>query len=234
MKRILWYYPLLFIFGLAGLSFLTSCGKEGDELDINIVHGAVTDIDGNVYDAVTIGTQTWMMQNLKTTRYRNGDQITTGLSNTDWQNATSGAYAIYNNLDGNNTTYGKLYNWYAVSDSRNICPEGWHVPTDVEWTKLISYLGGENVAGGKLKESGTSHWTSPNQASNKSSFTALPGGQRGWYGPYNDLGTYGYWWSSSEGFSDGSWGISTVNIESIVVKYNYAKECGFSVRCIKD
>jgi len=199
-----------------------------------IVYGAVTDIDGNIYNAVILGTQTWMMENLKTTRYRNGDPIPTGLSDTVWSNTSSGAYAIYNNDNGNNTPYGKLYNWYAVSDGRQLAPAGWHVSTDDEWTTLVTYLGGLGVAGGKLKEAGTTHWNSPNLATNESSFTALPAGQRSWYGPFNDLGHYGYWWSASEGFASGSWGWSMVNSENFVVRYNYTQKCGFSVRCVKD
>ena len=213
----------------------TSPDNLPENNDPVIVYGAVTDIDGNVYNAVTIGTQTWMTENLKTTRYRNGDPIPTGLSDTDWENTTSGAFAIYNNDDVNNTTYGKLYNWFAVSDNRNLSPAGWHVATDAEWTTLITYLGGESVAGGKLKEAGTDHWNSPNTgATNESGFKALPAGQRGWYGPFNDLRVYGYWWSTSEGFGGGSWGWSMVNSENIVKRLNYTQLCGFSVRCLKD
>jgi uncharacterized protein (TIGR02145 family) len=212
--------------------FPLSCKK--DELSPEIEKGAVTDVDGNVYDAVTLGSQKWITTNLKVTKYQNGDPILSGLSNTEWENTVSGAYATYNNSDANNTTYGKLYNWYSVSDSRKLCPAGWHVPTDGEWMTLINYLGGENVAGGKLKETGTSHWNSPNEATNESSFSALPGGQRNWYGTYATIGDYGYWWTSSVGFAGGSWGISTVNSEAKVVKLNYTVECGFSVRCVKD
>jgi uncharacterized protein (TIGR02145 family) len=117
----------------------------------NLTYGAVNDIDGNTYKTIVIGTQTWMAENLKTTKYRNGDTIPTNLTNAAWSDATTGAYAIYNNDAANNTIYGKLYNWYAVTDSRNICPVGWHVPSDSEWTTLVNYLGGALVAGGKLK-----------------------------------------------------------------------------------
>jgi uncharacterized protein (TIGR02145 family) len=239
MKKNLRFHSLALIAIVAtGSIFLLSCEKEEDkDKDKDkpeIEYGAVTDIDGNVYDAVTIGTQTWMIQDLKTSKYRNGDSISAGLSDDDWESATSGACAIYNNDDANNNTYGKLYNWYAVTDSRHLCPDGWHVPADAEWTTLISYLGGESVAGGKLKEAGTTHWNNPNSATNESGFAALPAGQRSWYGPYHDLGTYGYWWSTSEGFADGSWGRSMVNSENKVVRYNYTKLVGFSVRCVKD
>jgi uncharacterized protein (TIGR02145 family) len=137
----------------------------------------VTDIDGNIYHTVTIGTQVWMVENLKTTKYRNGDPIPNVTGNA-WAALTTGAYCWYNNDAATyKATYGALYNWYAVADSRNIAPTGWHVPTDAEWTTLTTFLGGESVAGGKLKETGTNHWTSPNTgATNETGFTALPGG----------------------------------------------------------
>lgn len=194
----------------------------------------VTDIDSNVYNTVTIGTQVWMAENLKTSKYRNGDSISTGLSDDDWMSTTYGACSIYDNDDANNTTYGKLYNWYAVTDSRLLCPDGWHVPADAEWTTLISSLGGENVAGSKLKEAGTMHWNSPNNANNESGFTALPAGQNMWYGPFGGLGNYGYWWSTSEGFGSGSWGRTMVHSEDTVRRFNYTKVVGFSVRCVND
>jgi uncharacterized protein (TIGR02145 family) len=212
-----------------------SCKEDNPtESEPEPVTGTVTDIDGNVYTTVTIGNQVWMAENLKTTRYNNGDSIPTGLSDNDWQNTTSGACAIYNNNAANNSTYGKLYNWYAVNDPRNLSPGGWHAPTDAEWTTLVTYLGGDGVAGGKLKEAGTAHWNGPNGASNKSKFTALPGGQRSWYGPYATLGTYGYWWSSSEGFASGSWGWTMVNSLDSVKRFNYTKKVGFSIRCLKN
>jgi uncharacterized protein (TIGR02145 family) len=117
---------------------------------------SVTDIDGNVYNTVTIGTQVWMAENLKTTKYRNGDVITTGLLDTPWHSTTSGAYAIYNNDNANNTTYGKLYNFYSVADSRNLCPTGWHVPSKSEFDQMINYLGGNQIAYSKIIQGGSS------------------------------------------------------------------------------
>lgn len=211
---------------------ITSCEKE--ENTPVIEYGAVTDIDGNVYDAVTINNQTWMTENLKTTKYRNGDLVPTGLDVNEWSATTSGACATYDDNNSHNGTYGKLYNWYAVTDSRHLCPTGWHVPSDAEWQTLVSNLGGENVAGGKLKEAGTAHWNSPNSGTNESLFSALPGGQRQYYGPYAAMGDYGYWWSTTESFADGAWGWSMVNSENTVKRLNYTKEVGFSVRCLKD
>lgn len=196
----------------------------------------VTDRDGNVYNIVTIGTQTWMKENLKTTKYRNGDPIPNITSNTDWITLPIGAYSNYNNDAKNSTIYGKLYNWYAVNDSRNIAPTGWHVPTDIDWTILTNYLGGESIAGGKLKESGTTHWKSPNTgATNEKSFTALPSGYRA----YDNGAFYGIeydcsWWSSMESSTKDAW--------DRYLNYNYGnlnrgsndKNDGRSIRCVKD
>ncbi|MBU6331934.1 MAG: hypothetical protein KGQ80_05920, partial [Bacteroidetes bacterium] len=143
----------------------------------------VSDVDNNTYATVQIGTQCWTQSNLKVTKYRNGDIIPTGLSNAQWGSTTSGAYAIFNNDPVNDALYGKLYNWYAVTDSRGLCPTGWHVPTDGEWTTLTTFLGGESVAGGAMKSTATQPtpggWNAPNTgATNSSGFTGLPGGYR--------------------------------------------------------
>jgi len=196
----------------------------------------VTDIDGNVYKTVKIGNQIWMAENLKVTHYRNGDAIPTGHSNSEWSNldnTQTGAYAVY---DGNESIYGYLYNWYAVDDSRNIAPEGWHVPTDNEWQTLVDYLGGKRVAGGKLKEEGTTHWDSPNfGATNESGFTALPGGYRyGHDGSYNSMGDSGRFWSSAESGSYGAWRRLLSYDYSGVHRLGHGERSGFSVRCIRD
>jgi uncharacterized protein (TIGR02145 family) len=166
-------------------------------LNPNLTYGTVTDIDGNTYATIQIGTQTWMAENLKTTRYNDGTAIPTGLSNAAWGATTNGAYAIYDNNAANNTTYGKLYNWYAVNTGK-LAPAGWHVPTDAEWTILINYLGGESIAGGKMKA--TILWQSPNTSgTNSSGFSALPAGQRYLSGAFDNIGIRGYFWSSSIG-----------------------------------
>jgi len=137
----------------------------------------VTDIDGNEYATIQIGTQVWMAENLRTTKYCNGDPIPNVTDSLQWVNLATGAWAHNNNYSQYENLYGKLYNWYAVDDSRNICPCNWHVPTDAEWTTLIDYLGGEGVAGGKMKSTGTQYWLSPNtDATNESGFSGLPGG----------------------------------------------------------
>jgi len=196
----------------------------------------VIDIDGNVYDTVHIGTQIWLKQNLKTTHYRNGDPIPNVTDGMEWRNLTTGAYCNYNNDANNSTTYGRLYNGYAVSDSRNIAPAGWHVATDAEWTTLITYLGGVGVAGGKLKEAGYTHWQSPNEgATNETGFTALPGGARSYDGSSAfPIGSFGLWWSATEDGTIAAWYRRMCYNYSDVEGGNFIKRYGFSVRCVKD
>ena len=198
--------------------------------------GTVTDIDGNVYSTVVIGTQVWMVENLKATRYRNADLIQNITDSTQWNMyLNTGAYCNYRNDISYANTYGHLYNWYAVNDSRNIAPAGWHVPSNVEWTTLTSFLG-SNVAGGKLKEAGTVHWASPNTgATNETGFTALPGGYReGFYGTFEWITNYLYSWSSTEVDESNAWfGLMGYNFGDLSEGI-YEKIFGFSVRCMKD
>lgn len=206
----------------------------------------VTDIDGNVYQTVTIGSQVWMAENLKVTHYRNGDPIPNVTDNATWSGLTSGAYCNYNNDTDNVATYGRLYNWYAVDDSRNIAPEGWHVPTDEEWKQLEMNLGMSQAQadgtgwrgtdeGGKLKETGTTHWVSPNTgATNESGFSALPGGGRYFYGSFDYMGLDATFWSSTEGSSLIAWYRNLYYYDSQVSRYYYYKRYGFSVRCVQD
>ncbi|MDR3652886.1 MAG: fibrobacter succinogenes major paralogous domain-containing protein [Paludibacter sp.] len=198
----------------------------------------LVDYDGNTYNTVTIGTQVWMAENLKVTKFRNGNTITNNLDPTTWANLTSPSYCSYDNSAANKTTYGNLYNWSAVNDIRDIAPTGWHVPTQAEWTTLINYLGGASVAGDILKETGNTHWTgSYASATNTSGFTALPGGsivlQNSNYGFYN-IGTTGQWWSSSEADSNSAYSWSLSNNSAQAVNVNVAKQSGFSIRCVKD
>lgn len=230
-KNKIWIYPFM-ILGVF-LMFASSCTKVED----NNNPVTVTDIDGNVYKTVTIGTQVWMAENLKTTKYRNGDPIPNVVGDAAWRTLTTGAYCWYgNNAVTNKPTYGALYNWYAVADSRNIAPTGWHVPIDAEWTTLTTYLGGESVAGGKLKESGTIHWTTPNTgATNSSGFKALPGGYQegiGW--STSGIGEYGDWWSSSIGSANRAWDRELDNASTSVRVAELDKFGCSSVRCIKD
>ena len=218
------------IFRISGVIILIiliqSCKKEDDN--------AIKDIDGNVYTSVTIGTQVWMKENLKTTKYRNGDLIgTTSPATKDISGESTPKYQwAYEGNESNVNTYGRLYTGYAVTDTRNVCPVGWHVPSDAEWTTLTTYLGGESVAGDKLKETGTTHWSAPNEgATNSSGFTALPGGYRAYNGAF---GTDGRWWSSTESEMGTAYGRSMFHNGSNVDRAIQYKNFGWSVRCLRD
>ncbi len=196
----------------------------------------ITDIDGNVYHTIQIGTQTWMMENLRVTKYRDGSLIPNTPSTNTWNNLITGTWCYYNDNSQNNADYGKLYNWHAVNDSRGLAPAGWHIPTYTEWATLESYLGGNGTAGGKLKETGTSHWNSPNSgATNSSSFAALPGGLKQSSGACSYQKDFGFWWSTSV---DGNNMVSALNLDASNAfsncSYQSPKYLGLSVRCIKD
>ena len=195
--------------------------SSSDSITLYTVGSTVTDIDNNVYNTVIIGTQIWLKENLKVTKYRNSDTITT-----TW---------AYNGNESNVSTYGPLYDWYAATDSRGLCPTGWHLPTDAEWTTLTDYLEGLSVAGGKLKEAGTTHWNSPNtSADNSSSFTALPGGYRNYLGAFDLIGSRSYWWSATESSATFVWSRYLVYNAGDVTSSIFHKDSGFSVRCIRD
>ncbi len=205
----------------------------------------VTDIDGNVYQTVTIGTQVWLKENLKVTHYRTGDPIPNVTDEDGWFALTSGAYVDCVNDVNNAAVYGRLYNWYAVNDSRNIAPVGWHVATDDEWKQLEMYLGMSQadadttfyrgtVEGGMLKEADTVHWLSPNTgATNASGFTALPGGIRSLLG-FEMVGYAASFWSSTARESDDAWSRRLNYMNSQVNRSARYKKDGLSVRCIRD
>ena len=191
----------------------------------------ISDIDGNFYKIVKIGTQVWTAENLNVSHYRNGDIIPQVKYPDEWSKLTTGAWCYYNNDSENSKTYGKLYNWYAVNDPRGLAPEGWHIPTNAEWKQLEDYLGGEKIAGGKLKA--TTLWESPNKgATNESGFTAIPGGYRFFDGYFNNVGNYGYFWSSSEFFSDFAWFRYLYYNRKVVNRKFLFKSIGMSVRCL--
>jgi uncharacterized protein (TIGR02145 family) len=199
----------------------------------------ITDSENNTYKTVFIGTQQWMAENLKVSKYSDGTTIPNITDNTQWQNNTTGAWCYYDNNAANNAKYGKLYNWYAVSKTtngnKNVCPTGWHVPTDAEWTVLTDYLGGESVAGGKMKDVGTTSWNSSStEVTNVSLFTGLPGGYRASFGSFPEIGYGGYWWSSKLHFMEGAWMIHLGDYFSEVTIGSSFKESGFSVRCLRD
>jgi uncharacterized protein (TIGR02145 family) len=225
LKYVIFLTVFLFCFVLTGLQAQT-----------------LKDNDGNVYKFVTIGAQVWMMENLKTTKYNDGIAIPLVKDDKTWEALTTPAYCWYkNDAASNKNAYGALYNWYAVSTNK-LCPRGWHVPTDAEWTILTIYLGGEGAAGGKLKEKGTNRWESPNSgATNESGFTALPGGSRNYAGAFDYSGSNGLffrsngcWWSSTELYTFNAYYRRMYNSLSVVYRSLSVKQSGYSVRCLKD
>jgi uncharacterized protein (TIGR02145 family) len=218
------------------------CGNGSPLPDNCDPEHTIIDIDGNLYPTVIIGTQEWMAQNLKVSHYRNGDVIPNVTDDEAWSALTTGAYCWYTNNEAYfDPLYGKLYNWYAVNDSRNLCPSGWHIPSDAESTTLTNFLGGQSLAGAKLKETGTTHWASPNQgATNESCFTGLGGGCRDYWdngsGYFAYIDHIGWWWTTMADpdnsvrafFWDCSWANTTVYRNSV------DKRQANSVRCIKD
>lgn len=224
---------LLLYKGISGKysTIVTDASSGNKTIDFNFVECA--DASGNNYTTVKIGSQIWMAENLKTTKYRSNDDIYNQTNNSSWGTSSSGVWCNYNNDTVAGRKYGKLYNWYAVADSRNITPTGWHVPTDNEWSTLMSALGGETVAGAKIKDAGTVYWDSSNNGSNESGFTALPGGYRLTSGSFYYGGSNACWWTATESTSAKSWYRIATSSSSAVNHQNYSKYAGFSVRCIK-
>lgn len=208
------------------LIFSYSCNK--DDLNSN----TVKDIDGNVYRTITIGTQVWMAENLKTTKYNDGTRIPEK-PYYEWTYLSLGAFCNYNNNDSLASIYGRLYNWYAVNTGK-LAPKGWHVPTEDDWNVLIDYLGGEAIAGGKLKQAGPANWVYPNLgATNETGFNALPGGDI-LESSFIHLGEYAFWWTSTSLYDGYASGHYLVYDENYIGTNNVPHYLGFSVRCIKD
>jgi uncharacterized protein (TIGR02145 family) len=198
-----------------------------------IAGGIATDMEGNRYNTVSIGLQVWMAENLKTTHYRNGDSIPNIIKGSLWCSLSSGAWCNYENISRFGETYGKMYNFFAVTDLRGLCPSGWHVPSINEWIQMVDYLGGEDVAGGKLKEAGFEHWLTPNEgATNESGFTALPGGRRDCESVY--IGYLGTWWSATQEDQYNARGFTIQQGSAGAMKDNGMKQEGSYVRCVKD
>ena len=263
MRKALAVFLGIAILIMGGNLLAGNCGDVNSDGDINILDivylinykyksgaepdcGTVTDIDGNVYQTVTIGTQVWMMENLKVTHYRNGDPIPHVTDNGEWESLSEGACWEYDNEVHNVPTHGRLYNWFAVNDSRNICPEGWHVPTDEEWKQLEMYLGmSQSEAdatvwrgtdeGGKLKEAGYAHWFFPNTgATNESGFTASANSNRYYDGTFINMRYSAHYWSLSASGSLSAWYRYLGYNNSEVGRNSHNKNCGFTVRCVKD
>ena len=198
----------------------------------------ITDIDGNTYGTVKIGEQVWMNENLRTTKYANGDTISTTCPITlDISDEITPKYQwTYNGDENYAKEYGRLYTWYTVTDSRKICPLGWHVPTMKEWKTLFEYLGGGNIAANKLKEEGEIHWEAPNKgANNESGFTALPAGSRWLYGKFTQLGKFGHYWAFDEQYP-GYAGRILLRFDDDTSKQIGSSDPknGWPVRCLKD
>ncbi len=243
---------LFFSFLMMGLLtiFTNSCKKDND--NDPSTDSTVKDIDGNVYNTVTIGTQTWMVENLKVTKFNDGNAIPNVTGDTDWSNLHSPAYCWYDNNALNKATYGALYNWYTVITGK-LCPTGWHVPTTAEWTTLENYLidNGYNydgtTTGNKYAKALASNtgWTSStilgavgnidySAKRNATGFTALPGGFRNSSGTFYYIGDYGSWWSSTEYSTGGAYGRELDYDNCIVYRIDFHKRAGFSVRCLRD
>lgn len=233
---------------------LSGCKKDDTEKKDNteysapiifnpsITYGSMSDQDGNTYKTVTIGTQTWMAENLKTTKYNDGTTIPLLTSDTGCLNNVSSGYYWPNNSSATyKDIYGALYNWYAVNIGK-LAPNGWHIPTDAEWLTLIDYCGGDSIAGDKLKEADTTHWCTPywlEFATNGSGFTALPGGARGYEFLY--IGYYGDWWTTTEDSTNGNplyngniWYREMCWLHQGAMRFSTDKCVSFSVRCVKD
>lgn len=232
-------------------AFASACDKSDDPGGDGQSAITVTDVDGNVYNTVKIGTQVWMVENLKTTKYNDGTEILNVTSETQWENLTTGAYCNYDNLESNAAIYGRLYNWYAVYTGK-LAPAGWHVPTDDDWTILENYLiaNGYNFDGTKDVDKvakslcAKTNWALSSEAgtpgaapenNNSTGFTALPGGYRfGNDGYFTSVGKFGYWWSSTEysGYYAYTRRLSYSNRD--LYRDYYVKDYGFSVRLVRD
>lgn len=223
----------LIVLGFA-LILANSCKKEEAS---NTVTTAI-DSDGNVYKTVTIGTQIWMLEDLKTTTYSNGDLIDTTIPATkDISGETGPKYQwTYDGNESNANSFGRLYTWFTITDNRKVCPSGWHIPSNSEWETLVSFLGGEYVAGFKLMEISNLYWINNERANNGSGFTASAGGERYINGTFDGMLSYGQWWSSSDNLTSGDWGLCREihYWDSVVSPIPLHKACGLSIRCIKD
>jgi len=216
------------------ISFFTHCK---DDITNTVI--IIDDQDSIFYSSVIIGRQEWMTTNLQRRRYQNVEKIvTTSPATQDITSQIAPKYQwVYDGVEANTDIYGRLYTWHVAADLRNVCPPGWHVPNDAEWSELVSMeaMGGAQFCGGKMKETGTAHWIPPNEgATNESGFTALPGGYRFRYGRFSDLGVSGFWWSTSDSTESIAygWGVSSFN--SKISRFSFKKSDGLSIRCIMD
>ena len=220
---------------ILGFGYLIWNGNAGTQ---NIETESTSTENEAIVNSVTIGSQEWQAENLNVDRFRNGDPIPEVRTKEEWVAAGKRgepAWCYYDNDPENGKLYGKLYNWYAVNDSRGLEPEGWHIPTDDEWTTLTDYLGGEEVAGGKMKTTGTTYWESPNEAAtNESGFSALPGGYRINNGSFSNISFSARSWSATESVNFNARDRTLYGHIGYVNRYNTNKSFGASVRCLRD
>lgn len=219
------------------ISFTTHL--TGVTFNASLIYGTLSDIEGKTYKTIPIGSQVWMAENLKTGKFNDGTSIPVVTGNADWTNLVTPALCWINNNDSIYVNiYGACYNWFAVSSGK-LCPAGWHIPTDSEWQTLVDFLGGDQIAGSKIKEAGTNNWVFSNKdATNQSGFTGLPAGLRETsYGMFQGQGSFGGWWSGTE-VSAGSFGAAWVRSihgdTTVVGRSQIFKKDGFSVRCLKN
>jgi uncharacterized protein (TIGR02145 family) len=214
------------------MTFTTKSAVPGNSIfNPDLTYGSLNDNDGHTYKTIQLGTRTWMAENLKSTKFNDNTLIPFVPDDVVWSELTTPGYCWYNN---DSISYGALYNWYSVNTGK-LCPAGWHVPTDEEWTSLTNFLGGDSIAGNKLRETGTLHWQSPNSGStNESGFTGLAGGYRNTAGSFGNIRKIGYWWSASAfNTIDAYYRFVSFNYDH-VVRSNSSLTGGFSVRCVKN
>ncbi len=225
--------------------FLVACKKKEVNLisaptisstityNTNLTYGSVKDVDGNTYKTITISGEEWMAENLKVTRYNDSTPIPFVFDSVAWINLSDAGYCLYKNNPTNKDLYGLLYNYYVIS-TKNVCPKGWHIPSDEEWSNLTNVLGTSVVAGGKMKEAGDSHWIGLNElTSNSSGFTALPGGVRDYDGVMVGQRYMGYWWTSLEQSADFAY-VRYLHNDAHCERSYILKNYGISIRCLKD
>lgn len=221
------------------LFIITSCGKKNQTTQSNNSpqSSTVTDIDGNVYPTITIGTQTWMAKNLNVTKYRTGEIIPHVTDMNQWETQTTPAYCNYDNLETNSILNGKLYNWFAIKDGKNIAPVGWHVANQNDWLILSAYLGGSQIAGKRLKEAGTAHWIAPNSGTNDVGFNGLGSGIRNfdYSNQFESIKELTFWWGDPD-VNMSSWGLcyGAISSQDTLMAGVLSKQAGLSVRCVKD
>lgn len=228
---------LYFIRAYATNSKGTAYGNQVSFTTAEPTSGTLTDIDGNVYATVKIGTQIWMAENLRVSRYRNGDSIPEMVNGFNWAATTEGVYCHYDNDSSISRVFGKLYNFFAVKDPRNLAPVGWHIPTKEEWQNLVDATGGRQLSGGNLKETGNVHWNLPNHgATNTFGFRALAAGNRNDVGNYINLKSNAFWWTNTEITGAGTFGVhySMYTNTAYCESANADRHMGFTVRCVKD